>query len=132
MRGDAAGSLPPRTGVLFRSLIDQRDLDAAVFLSPFEAVVLGDGLVFSAARGDHALRRYAYFLQIAHDGGRARDRQFPVGWKDLLQRFGDRHVVGMADDTDDLVLVAFQRLADFFEDRLAGVLEVSPAGIEEQ
>src|SRR3989441_9794902 len=67
-----------------------------------------------------------------HDVGRARDRQLPVGGEDLLRRLADRHVVGMADDADDLVLVAFQRLADFLEDLLAYVLEVRPAGIEEQ
>src|SRR3989475_3725449 len=66
------------------------------------------------------------------DVGRARDRQLPVGGKDLLRRLADRHVVGVADDPDHLVLVAFQRLADFFQDIFAGFLEARPAGVEEQ
>jgi hypothetical protein len=38
----------------------------------------------------------------------------------------------MADDANDLVFVAFQRLADLLQDVLAGVLERSLAGIEEK
>src|SRR5438128_4866188 len=67
-----------------------------------------------------------------HDVGRARDRQLPVGRKDLLRRLADRHVVGVADDADDFVLVAFQRLAHFFQHVFTRVLEARPAGVEEQ
>src|SRR5258708_1071553 len=55
-----------------------------------------------------------------------------MGGDDVLRRLADRNVFGMADDPDHLVLVAFQRFADFFQDRFAGVLEVRAAGIEEQ
>src|SRR3954466_13631516 len=110
-------------------LVDQRDLDAAVLAPAVGVVVRRDRRELAAPRRAQALRRHAVGLQEAHHRGGAGGGELPVG-REL--RRGDRHVVGMADDADHLVLVALQRLAHLLEDVLARVLERRLAGIEEE
>src|SRR6185436_14741368 len=110
-------------------LVDERDLDAPVLAPAFGIVVRCDRRIFAAPRRGQTLGRYARGLQKAHHRRGARGRELPVRGK--LRR-GDRHVVGVADDANDLVVVALERLADLLQDFLAGVLERRLAGIEEE
>src|ERR1700741_4881314 len=118
--------------LLHQPLVDQRNFDSPVLLPSFGAVVRRDWSVLGAAGGDEPLGRDAVVLEETHHRGGARSRELPVRRKHFLQAAADRHVVGVADDADRLVLVALERVRDLLQDLLAGVLEVRAAGVEEE
>src|SRR5262245_12977692 len=118
--------------LLHQPFVDQRNLDAPVLLPSLGAVVGCDRSVLGAAGGDQPVGWDAGVLEEAHYRRGARRRQLPVRRKRFLQPAADRHVVGVADDADRLVVVALERVRDLLQDLLAGVLEVGAAGVEEQ
>src|SRR5690606_10829106 len=111
---------------------EEADLDPPVPPPASRGAVGGHGPVLGhASRHEAVAGDLHLLLQEANDVGGAGHRELPVGGESLGELAGDRLVVGMSGDLDDLVRDLGQRLPDLAQHFLPRVVELRLARVED-